>query len=105
MGEDFNFEAAPAAPTLSFGAEEPAAAAAAQEAPKAETAKDNGNLAMEAQLSAEELKHSTSSASSRTDDSVRSGLAYCVRGRRRGPAPGRQGLFHPRRPAGGNGPG
>jgi uncharacterized protein YaaN involved in tellurite resistance len=56
MGEDFNFEAAPAAPTLSFGAEEPAAAAAAQEAPKAETAKDNGNLAMEAQLSAEELK-------------------------------------------------
>ena len=56
MGEDFNFEAAPAAPTLSFGAEEPAAAAAAQEAPKAETAKDNGNLAMEAQLSADELK-------------------------------------------------
>ena len=55
MGEDFNFEAAPAAPTLSFGAEEPAAAAA-QEAPKAETAKDNGNLAMEAQLSADELK-------------------------------------------------
>ncbi len=56
MGEDFNFEAAPAAPTLSFGAEKPAAAAAAQEAPKAETAKDNGNLAMEAQLSVEELK-------------------------------------------------
>ena len=55
MGEDFNFEAAPAAPTLSFGAEEPAAAAA-QEAPKAETAKENGNLAMEAQLSADELK-------------------------------------------------
>ena len=43
------FDAAPAAPTLSFGVEE-----AAQEAPKAET-KDNGNIAMEAQLSAEEL--------------------------------------------------
>ena len=56
MGEDFNFDAAPAAPTLSFGAEEPAAAAQAQEAPKEEAAKDNGNLAMEAQLSAEELK-------------------------------------------------
>ena len=55
MGEDFNFDAAPAAPTLSFGAEEPAAAQA-QEAPKEEAAKDNGNLAMEAQLSAEELK-------------------------------------------------
>ena len=55
MGEDFNFDAAPAAPTLSFGAEEPAAAAA-QEAPKEEAAKDNGNVAMEAQLSAEELK-------------------------------------------------
>ena len=56
MGEDFNFDAAPAAPTLSFGAEEPAAAAAVQEAPKEEAAKDNGNVAMEAQLSAEELK-------------------------------------------------
>ncbi len=55
MGEDFNFDAAPAAPTLSFGAEEPAAAQA-QEAPKEEAAKDNGNVAMEAQLSAEELK-------------------------------------------------
>ena len=55
MGEYFNFDAAPAAPTLSFGAEEPAAAQA-QEAPKEEAAKDNGNLAMEAQLSAEELK-------------------------------------------------
>lgn len=50
MSEEFNFDAAPAAPTLSFGAEE-----AVQEAPKAET-KDNGNIAMEAQLSAEELK-------------------------------------------------
>ena len=50
MSEEFNFDAAPAAPTLSFGAE-----AAVQEAPKAET-KDNGNIAMEAQLSAEELK-------------------------------------------------
>ena len=28
MGEDFNFDAAPAAPKLSFGAEEPAAAQA-----------------------------------------------------------------------------
>lgn len=50
MSEEFNFDAAPAAPTLSFGVEE-----AAQEAPKTET-KDNGNIAMEAQLSAEELK-------------------------------------------------
>ena len=39
MGEDFNFDAAPAAPTLSFGAEEPAAAQA-QEAPKEEAAKE-----------------------------------------------------------------
>ena len=52
MSEDFNFDAAPAAPTLSFGAEE---AKAVQEEPKAE-AKNNGNIAMEAQLSAEELK-------------------------------------------------
>ncbi|MBO5621495.1 MAG: toxic anion resistance protein [Butyrivibrio sp.] len=54
MADDFNFDAAPAAPSLSFGAE------AAQEAPepekKEEPAKDNGNLAMEAQLSPEELK-------------------------------------------------
>ncbi|MBQ3794809.1 MAG: toxic anion resistance protein [Butyrivibrio sp.] len=55
MGDDFNFDAAPAAPTLSFGVEEPAAAEQAQEAPKPE-AKDNGNVAMEAQLSPEELK-------------------------------------------------
>ncbi len=54
MGEDFNFEAAPAAPSLSFGAEEPAAAQAQQAAP--EQTKDKGNVAMEAQLSAEELK-------------------------------------------------
>ena len=52
MSEEFNFDAAPAAPTLSFGAEE---AQATQEEPK-EKAKDNGNVAMEAQLSAEELK-------------------------------------------------
>ncbi|WP_027208909.1 toxic anion resistance protein [Butyrivibrio hungatei] len=52
MSEEFNFDAAPAAPTLSFGAEE---AQATQEEPK-ENAKDNGNVAMEAQLSAEELK-------------------------------------------------
>ncbi len=54
MGEDFNFDAAPAAPTLTFGAEE-ATATAAQEAPK-EEAGNNGNVAMEAQLSPEELK-------------------------------------------------
>ena len=52
MSEEFNFDAAPAAPTLSFGADE---AKAVQEEPK-EKAKDNGNIAMEAQLSAEELK-------------------------------------------------
>ena len=52
MSEEFNFDAAPAAPTLSFGAEE---AQATQEEPK-ENAKNNGNVAMEAQLSAEELK-------------------------------------------------
>ena len=52
MSEEFNFDAAPAAPTLSFGAEE---AQATQEEPK-EKSKDNGNVAMEAQLSAEELK-------------------------------------------------
>ncbi len=56
MGEDFNFDAAPAAPTLSFGAED-TGAAAVQEAPaEPEKAKDNGNVAMEAQLSAEEIK-------------------------------------------------
>ncbi|MBR4357467.1 MAG: toxic anion resistance protein [Butyrivibrio sp.] len=52
MSEELNFDAAPAAPTLSFGAEEPKAAV---EEPK-EKVKDNGNIAMEAQLSAEELK-------------------------------------------------
>ena len=52
MSEELNFDAAPAAPTLSFGAEEPKAAV---EEPK-EKGKDNGNIAMEAQLSAEELK-------------------------------------------------
>ena len=56
MGEEFNFDAAPAAPTLTFGEEAATATAtAAQEAPK-EEAKDNGNVAMEAQLSPEELK-------------------------------------------------
>lgn len=53
MGAELEFGAAPAAPTLEFGA------AQAQEAPAAaETAKEqtNGNLAMEAQLSPEELK-------------------------------------------------
>ena len=57
MGEDLNFDAAPAAPSLSFGAE---AATATAEAPAPEVApekaKDNGNVAMEAQLTAEELK-------------------------------------------------
>ena len=57
MGEDLNFDAAPAAPSLSFGAE---AATATAEAPAQEAApekaKDNGNVAMEAQLTAEELK-------------------------------------------------
>ncbi len=52
MSEELNFDAAPVAPTLSFGAEEPKAAV---EEPK-EKVKDNGNIAMEAQLSAEELK-------------------------------------------------
>jgi uncharacterized protein YaaN involved in tellurite resistance len=53
---ELEFGAAPAAPTLSFGAEpEAQAAAAVAEEPKAE-AKDNGNLALEAQLSEEELK-------------------------------------------------
>ena len=52
MGAELEFGAAPAAPSLEFGA------AQAQEAPAAEPAKEqsNGNLAMEAQLSAEELK-------------------------------------------------
>ena len=53
MGAELEFGAAPAAPTLEFGA-----AAQAQEAPAPEAAKDqsNGNIAMEAQLTAEELK-------------------------------------------------
>ncbi|SDA79575.1 Uncharacterized conserved protein YaaN involved in tellurite resistance [Butyrivibrio sp. INlla18] len=55
MGADLQFDAAPAAPSLSFGAEEPQAAAATMEAP-AEEKKDNGNVALEAQLSEEELK-------------------------------------------------
>ncbi|SFC11061.1 toxic anion resistance protein [Butyrivibrio sp. YAB3001] len=56
MGEDFNFEAAPAAPSLSFGVEEPKAEEAAAPEKAEEPAKDNGNVAMEAQLSPEELK-------------------------------------------------
>ncbi len=53
MGAELEFGAAPAAPTLEFGA-----AAQAQEAPAQPEAKDqsNGNIAMEAQLTAEELK-------------------------------------------------
>ena len=53
MAPELEFGAAPAAPTLSFG--ETAAQEAPAEAP-AEEKKDNGNMAMEAQLSAEELK-------------------------------------------------
>ena len=56
MGDDFNFDAAPAAPSLSFGAEASQAQEAPQETPKAEEAKDNGNVALAAQLSEEELK-------------------------------------------------
>ncbi len=49
---ELDFGAAPAAPSLSFGAE------AAQEAPQPEAAQQqtNGNIALEAQLSQEELK-------------------------------------------------
>ncbi|WP_024865984.1 toxic anion resistance protein [Butyrivibrio sp. FCS014] len=54
MGVDLEFGAAPAAPTLSFGTEAAQAQPQAQAAPEA--AKDNGNLAMEAQLTEEELK-------------------------------------------------
>ena len=55
MENTLEFDAAPAAPTLSFG-ETSTSVAATAEAPKTETATDNGNIAMEAQLSAEELK-------------------------------------------------
>ena len=55
MGDELNFDAAPAAPTLSFGAEAAAAEAPVQMA-EPEKVKDKGNVAMEAQLSAEELK-------------------------------------------------
>ena len=57
MGAELEFGAAPAAPSLSFGAEAQTAeapAAAAQAAPEAE--KTNGNIALEAQLTADELK-------------------------------------------------
>ena len=55
MGAELEFGAAPAAPSLSFGAEAQAAEApAAAAAP--ETEKTNGNTALEAQLTAEELK-------------------------------------------------
>ena len=58
MGAELEFGAAPAAPSLSFGAEaqaaEAPAAAAEQAEPEAE--KTNGNIALEAQLTAEELK-------------------------------------------------
>ena len=55
MGVDLEFDAAPAAPSLSFGAEEQSTAAQTAQAPEDEK-KDNRNLAMEAQLSEEELK-------------------------------------------------
>ena len=53
MGAELEFGEAPVAPSLEFGA-----AAQTQEAPAAEAAKEqsNGNIAMEAQLTAEELK-------------------------------------------------
>ena len=56
MGAELEFGAAPAAPSLSFGAEAQAAEApaAAQAAPEAE--QSNGNITLEAQLTAEELK-------------------------------------------------
>ena len=54
MGVDLEFGAAPAAPTLEFGTAAAQEEAPAQAAPEA--AKDNGNLAMEAQLTEEELK-------------------------------------------------
>ncbi|MBR1669315.1 MAG: toxic anion resistance protein [Butyrivibrio sp.] len=53
MGAELEFGAAPAAPTLEFGAEQAQEAPAAAEPAKEQT---NGNLAMEAQLSPEELK-------------------------------------------------
>ena len=52
---DLTFDAAPAAPTLTFGEDGSVQAQAAQEAPKEEK-KDAGNVALEAQLSQEELK-------------------------------------------------
>ncbi len=53
MGAELEFGEAPVAPSLEFGA-----AAQTQEAPAAEAEKEqsNGNIAMEAQLTAEELK-------------------------------------------------
>ncbi len=53
MGAELEFGEAPVAPSLEFGA-----AAQTQEAPAEEAAKEqsNGNIAMEAQLTAEELK-------------------------------------------------
>ena len=58
MGADLEFGAAPAAPSLSFGAEAQAAEAPAAQAEQAasEAEQSNGNIALEAQLSAEELK-------------------------------------------------
>jgi uncharacterized protein YaaN involved in tellurite resistance len=58
MGADLEFGAAPAAPSLSFGAEAQAQEAPAPAATAAAPEKEqtNGNLALEAQLTAEELK-------------------------------------------------
>ena len=56
MGADLEFGAAPAAPSLSFGAEAQAQEAPAPAAAAPEKEQTNGNLALEAQLTAEELK-------------------------------------------------
>ena len=55
MENTLEFDAAPAAPTLSFGETSTSVAATAKE-PKTETATDNGNIAIQAQLSEEELR-------------------------------------------------
>ena len=56
MGAELEFGAAPAAPSLSFGAEAQAQEAPAPAAAAPEKEQTNGNLALEAQLTAEELK-------------------------------------------------
>ncbi len=56
MGADLEFGAAPAAPSLSFGAEAQVAEAPQAQAAEPEKEGSNGNVALEAQLSPEELK-------------------------------------------------